>query len=206
MRRLTAAVLTLGLLVTLVASAEARKRKGPTTAPGRYTDWDDEIDKLEIVETFKLADYQRVAIEPFDTSETPLPDADDNTYAPVKQVLAAPVPPFASGLQEEVEGVKVVLADKGADAGAGTLLIRGKVLQMDPGSQAARYWAGFGAGAARTEIVAELVDGASGKVLLRFTQERRSGVGAFGGDYVELLERNLYAIGEDAALILNAFR
>ena len=205
MKRLTAAVLALVLLFTLVASAEARKRKGPATAPGRYTDWEDEIDKLEIVETFKLADYQRVAVEPFDTSQTPLPDADDNTYAPVKQVLAGPAPPFASGLQDEVEGVKVVLADKGA-AGAGTLLIRGKVLQMDPGSQAARYWAGFGAGAARTEIVAEVVDGASGKVLLRFTQERRSGVGAFGGDYVELLERNLYAIGEDAALILNAFR
>lgn len=88
---------------------------------------------------------------------------------------------------------------------AGTLIVRAKVLNMDPGSRAARYWAGFGAGAARAELSGEVVDAATGKVLLRFQQERRSGVGVAGGDYVNLMNRNLRAIGEDVALILSAF-
>ena len=75
----------------------------------------------------------------------------------------------------------------------------------DPGSRAARYWAGFGAGAARTKLEGELVDAASGRVLLRFTQERRSGVGLGGGSYVNLLNRNLRAIGEDLGAGLQQF-
>jgi hypothetical protein len=76
---------------------------------------------------------------------------------------------------------------------------------MDPGSRAARYWAGFGAGAARTKVEGELVDAASGRVLLRFTQERRSGVGMAGGGYASLLRRNLEAIGEDVGNGLRRF-
>jgi hypothetical protein len=49
------------------------------------------------------------------------------------------------------------------------------------------------------------VDAATGTVLLRFTQERRSGVGLFGGDYVELMNRNLVTIGQDLAGVLKAF-
>ena len=76
---------------------------------------------------------------------------------------------------------------------------------MDPGSKAKRYFAGFGAGAARTKVSGEIVDGKTGKVLVRFTQERRSGVGMMGGDYVGLMNRNLRAIGEDVANIVSAF-
>jgi len=76
---------------------------------------------------------------------------------------------------------------------------------MDPGSRAARYWAGMGAGAARTGISGEVVDGASGKVPLHFNQERRSGFGVGGGDYVKLMQRTLRQLGGDVALILNAF-
>jgi hypothetical protein len=76
---------------------------------------------------------------------------------------------------------------------------------MDPGSQAARYWGGFGAGAARTEVEGEVVDARTGKALLRFRQERRSGVGMFGGDYVKLMQRNLRTIGEDLAGVLRRF-
>ena len=40
---------------------------------------------------------------------------------------------------------------------------------------------------------------------LRFTQERRSGVGLGGGSYVNLLNRNLRAIGEDLGAGLQQF-
>ena len=200
--------LSLFVLVLLVASlpAAAAKEKKLQTAPGTYIDWQDEIDELEIVEPFKLADYSRIVVEPFDTSTTPLPEKDDNSYEPVQKVLSRATPPFVTSLREELEGkIEVAEQEKGAAAGDKTLVVRGRVTSMDPGSRAARYWAGFGAGAARTGIAAEVVDGATGKVLLRFQQERRSGTGAAGGSYENLLERNLRKIGEDAALILGAF-
>ena len=197
-------LLHLSLAAVLLASpAVARKGKGPSTEPGKYTEWNDEIDELEIVETFKLSDYSKVVVEPFDTGGTPLPEKDDNTYEPVQEVLKDPAGPFAEGLTGEIEGVTV--SQGSGKKGEGTLVVRAKVLTLDPGSRAARYWAGFGAGAARAEVSGEVVDAATGKVLLRFKQERRSGVGVAGGDYVKLMERNLRTIGEDMALILNAF-
>ena len=202
-RALLRLFLVLALVPLLALPAEARKPKGASTAPGKYTDWKDEIDELEIVETFKLSDYSEVAVEEFDTKDTPLPEKDDNTYGPVKAVLVDPAGPFAQGLANALSsGIDV---SRGSGKEGKALLVRAKVEEMDPGSRAARYWAGFGAGATRAKLVGEVVDSESGKVLLRFTQERRSGVGMAGGNYVELMNRNLVAIGEDVALILNAF-
>ncbi|HVG10349.1 MAG TPA: DUF4410 domain-containing protein [Thermoanaerobaculia bacterium] len=199
--RLSLALVFLSLLALPLA---ARKGKGPSTEPGKYEEWNDEIDELEVVQTFKLSDYSKVIVEPFDTEGTPLPEKDDNTYEPVQQVLKDPAGPFAEGLTEELGG-KITVSQGSGGKGGGTLIVRNKMLHLDPGSKAARYWAGFGAGAARAEVSGEVVDAATGKVLLRFKQERRSGVGVAGGDYVKLMQRNLRTIGEDIALILNAF-
>ena len=51
----------------------------------------------------------------------------------------------------------------------------------------------------------EIVDAKTKAVLLKFTQERRSGVGMMGGDYVNLMKRNMRALGEDVANILGVF-
>lgn len=194
-------------LLSLPGDAFARSKPAPTS-PGKYTEWGGEIDELEIVQTFKLADYGDVVIEPFDTSATPLPEKSDNTYEPVQYVLAHVNLPFRDALAAALSA-PVALAGEGKKGGAGDLVIRGKVTEMDPGSQAARYWVSFGAGAARSEIVGEVVDGASGKVLLRFRQERRSGMGRFGsapgGSYQELMDRNLFTLGDDVAGVLKHF-
>jgi hypothetical protein len=199
--------LRFALLVSLLAlpgGAFAKDKPAPTS-PGKYTEWGGEIDELEIVAPFKLADYKSIVVEPFDTSATPLPEEKDNTYEPVKNVLARTAPPFVEGLSGELGHPSASAREKGQKAGAGALVIRGKVVSMDPGSKVARYWAGFGAGAARAEIQGEVVDGGSGKVLLRFHQERRSGVGLVGGDYEKLMNRNLRTIGEDIAGVLKHF-
>jgi len=201
MKNLSRVCIALLLLMAVALPAAARKPRPASTAPGTYVDWKDEIDELVIVESFKLADYTRVGVEAFDTANTPLPEQDDNTYKPVKAVLTDPAGPFAQGLAGALNRLEV-----SREPGEGkVLLVRAKVESMDPGSRAARYWASFGAGAARTRLAGEVVDAESGKVLLRFTQERRSGFGVAGGDYVELMNRNLVTIGEDVALILNAF-
>ncbi len=194
------------LVALLFASATptlAKKKKnkgGNQTEPGKYVDWQDEIDELEIVETFKSADFKRVVVSGFDTSKTPLPEPDDNSYGPAKEVLADAVSSFVEGMRNE--GSMTVATGEG---GAGDLVISGAVEEMDPGSRAARYWGGFGAGAARTKLWIEVKDGGSGKTLLKMRQERRSGVGMAGGNYVKLMNRNLRAIGKDAAMVLETF-
>lgn len=202
MRALTRLAMVLLLLAAVVVPAAARKAKAAPTAPGRYTEWKGEIDELEILEAFKLSDYETVSVDAFDTKDTPLPDADDNSYAPVKAVLADSAGPFTQGLAGGL-GDRIDVSRGGG--GSKAIVLRARVESMDPGSQAARYWAGFGAGAARTRLAGEAVDADTGKVLFRFKQERRSGVGMYGGSYAELLNRNLAAIGEDVALILAAF-
>jgi hypothetical protein len=191
------------LALLLAPPAEAQKR-GVPTAPGTYSDWNGDIDRLEIVETFAAADYRRLVVAGFDTTATSLPEQSDNTYDAVQQVLADVATPIAEGLREAAGGLTVETSDE-EPGEAGVLILRGRVLEMDPGSRAARYWAGFGAGAARTKVEGELVDAASGRVLWRFTQERRSGVGMGGGNYVNLLRRNLEAIGEDVGNGLRRF-
>lgn len=205
MKRGIAARTVLILLILMIAAvpAFARKKKSGSTAPGSYKEWGPDIDEVTINKTFKLADYAKIVVREFDTEGAKLPEKDDNTYEPVQKVLASATEGFVQGLRGSVEP-EVDIDDKETDA-ADTLIIRGKVLTMDPGSQAARYWAGFGAGAARVKIEAEIVDAKSGEVLVKFTQERRSGVGAFGGGYVELMQRSLNQIGEDAANLLKAF-
>jgi hypothetical protein len=197
---------SIAVLAVGAAPLLAKKGGGPPTAPGKYTDWNDEIDRLEVVESFHLADYKSIVVTQLDATDVQLPSESDNSYTAVKQVLGDTASPIVEGIRE-AESKKKVAAEVGAaDAStAGTLLLRGKVLEMDPGSRAARYWGGFGAGAARTKIEGEVVDAATGKVLLRFTQERRSGVGIGGGGYPQLLNRNLRQLGEDVALILSAF-
>lgn len=196
------------LLLVVVSLAAmplmARGKKKSQTDPGKYTDWMDEIDEIEIIEPFQLSSYEKVVIAPFDSDGLELPEKSDNAYKPVVNVLADTSDDFVDGVHDgELKGIRV---EAGEDAGANELLVRGRVTTMDPGSRAARYFAGFGAGAARTQVEVEIVDGGTNTVLAKFTQERRSGVGAAGGDYEDLLNRNLRAIGEDLALILGAFR
>ena len=143
--------LALALLSLLASPVVAKKGKGSSTEPGKYTEWNEEIDELEVVETFKLSDYSKVVVEPFDTDGTPLPEKDDNTYEPVQEVLKDPAGPFAEGLTGELKG-KIAVSQGSGGKGEGTLIVRSKMLALDPGSRAARYWAGFGAGAARAEV------------------------------------------------------
>ena len=200
-------LLLLLLAVAIAVPMQARGKKQQTsTEPGKYKEWGPDIDEIEILKSFKLDDYKEIIIEPFTSEGVKLPDKDDNSYDSARRALAESPEYLAGGLNGLLDQ-KIYLLDEGdkEPTKSGTLLLRAKVTEMDPGSRAARYWVGFGAGAARTEIQGELVDAKTGEVLLRFTQQRRSGVGAYGGDYQELMRRNLNTIGEDVAHMLREF-
>jgi hypothetical protein len=183
--------------VGLLATSAAFAQKGGVK-PGKYTDFHD-VDEVTIVQPFQAKNYNRIVVQRLNTSTAPLPDPDDNSYNDVKAALANSTAPFIAGVREKA-GMQV---QPGA-GGPGSLIIRARITKSDPGSQAARYWASFGAGAAKVSISGEIVDGGSGKVLARFTQERRSGFGLFGGGYRELLDRTLKQIGGDVAGLIRA--
>ncbi len=185
------------------APSSTRAAKNQSTNPGHYTDWHD-VDEVTIAQPFQLKNYARVVVEPLDTRNASLPEAKDNSYAAVKEALAASTEPFAAGLREKLSGANVQV-QVGRGGGAKALLVRARITKSDPGSQAARYFGGFGAGAAKVGIAGEIIDASSGKTLVRFTQERRSGVGMFGGGYRALLDRSLKQIGGDVAGLLRAF-
>ena len=188
------------LLLSVSDNAFAQKG-GAAVKAGRYNDFHD-LDEVTVVQPFQLSSYKRVVVQRLDASNAPLPEAKDNSYAEVKAALANSTEPFAKGVRDKLKGMPV---ETGRGGGAGALIVRARVMKSDPGSQAARYFGGFGAGAAKTGISGEIVDGATNNVLVRFVQERRSGFGMFGGGYRELLERNMHQIGGDVAGLLRAF-
>jgi hypothetical protein len=179
--------------------------KGATT-PGTYRDWNGDVDEVTIVQPFRLDSYNDIAVESFDITGVPLPNPKENTYQAVRSALSRIKPAFIEGFQRNLRH------KPGANDPANhsrtrpnTLVIRARLIKVDPGSQAARYFGGFGAGAVKIAIVGEIIDASSRKTLVRFAQERRSGFGMFGGGYGELFVRTARQLGEDVAGLLNAF-
>ena len=200
--------LLFSFLITLLAAAAFGAK--PNTAPGKYREWGPDIDEIEIVKTFQIADYDHIVVQHFDTSKTPLPDEKARWYGTLKAALAGYDTELVESLQKELKAKAAVDQANQTDPAPKTpktLIIRGTVLEMDPGTRGGRYFGGFGAGAANTKTYGEVVDAASGEVLLRFTQARRSG-GAWkigGGSDLEVLRDTVHATGQDVAHILDLF-
>lgn len=157
---------------------------------------------MTIFQTFQLDSYNDIAVESFDVSKVILPDPKENTYPAVRTALTTVKPAFMEGFQTKLrrKGDPKLPRGKGK-----TLVVVVHVTKLDPGSQAARYWGSFGAGAVKIEMTGEIVDAGSRKSLARFKQERRSGFGLLGGAYGELFLRTAHQIGGDVAGLLNAF-
>jgi hypothetical protein len=206
---LVAALLCLGVLSSCAQSKSnvVSEKK----SPAMISDWNNLIDEVEIFEQFNLKDYKKIIVEKLDTSSTPLPAADDNTYQPTSIVLKSATEIFLSGIKESFAEAKypveiIASESKDIDTKGNYLIIRGKVTEMEPGSQALRYWISFGAGKSRVEISGNIVDARTGKPLLAFVHARSSGIGALGGDYQSFLTDDTHDVGEDVGKMLLYFQ
>jgi hypothetical protein len=191
--------------VLLLPGQNATGATKGTTAPGTYRDWNGDIDEVTIVQSFNAASYNAIAVESFDTRGVTLPNPGDNTYGAVQSALRLIKPAFMTGLEQDARRKIGANSPPGSGGNGRTLILRARVVKLDPGSRAARYWAGFGAGAVKIAMIGEIIDGASKKTLVRFKQERRSAFGVFGGSYEELFTRTARQIGGDIATLVNAF-
>jgi uncharacterized protein DUF4410/uncharacterized protein DUF3313 len=202
-RRLFVAILALSIVVPAVYG----RTKPAPTAPGTYKQWGQDIDEIEIISTFKMADYDKVVVEPFDTSKAPLPDQKEKWYGTLKTALDGYTGYFMEAFPKELKAKADVQQASKAPKSSKTLVIRGNVEQLDPGSRAGRYFGGFGAGSASTKINVDIVDAKSGKVLAHVTQARRSG-GTFkvgGGNDLDVMRDAVHAAAKDVAHVLDAF-
>ena len=199
-------VISLVVLCLVAPALIARDKPAPTT-PGTYKEWGQDIDQIEIVKSFKIADYDHIVLRTFDTSASPLPDKNDKSYNSIRSVLDGYTLTLIESLRPELKAKADIAQSDKETRDAKTLIVRGKVEDLSPGSRAKRYLGGFGAGAAGTKLSGELVDAKSGAVLARFTQERRSG-GTFkfaGGNDMDVMRDSIHAVGKDVAHILDAF-
>ena len=200
-------LLSILVLAVAVPGLYARGKKAALTAPGTYKEWGPDIDQIEIVKTFKISDYDTIVVQPFDTSKAPLPDKNAKWYGTLKTALAGYTESFMEAFQKELKAKAEVDQSTATPKGAKTLILRGVVDDLDPGSRAGRYFGGFGAGSASTKLSVDIVDARSGKVLAKVTQARRSG-GTFkggGGSDLEVMRDSIHATAKDIAHVLDAF-
>src|SRR2546423_924495 len=129
-------VLVLCSLVLLIApSLYARGKKPAPPEPGTSKEWGQDIDEIEIKQSFKMADYDRIIIEPFDTSKAPLPDQKEKWYGTMKSALAASTEWFMEAFPKELKAKANVEESSQPGRKAKTLIVRGTVDSMDPGSR-----------------------------------------------------------------------
>jgi hypothetical protein len=209
-RRTGALSAALVLLVAVVSGcgpnnspAESRKAL-PDRFPAIVNNWKNRVERVEFQQDFSLDDYRELVFLPLDTSQAPLPP-NDNTLEPAKQALARSTTVISHAVERRLTSIPVTVATSAGHPAGNVIVLRGAITEMNPGSRAARYWVSFGAGSAGTRISGELVDGPSGRTLLRFKHVRVSGGGSFGGDYDQLLDANMKGIGDDIGFLVSGF-
>ena len=177
----------------------------PNHYPSTARDWHG-IDSVEFLRDFHLDDYSRLLVEPFDTTSAKLPPREENTREPAVATLKWVDGIILTQLQRTVgRDLAVSSKDQGGASLERTLLLRGKVAEVDPGSWALRYWIGFGAGSASVRIKGEIVDGKTNGVLLRFDQRRVAAMSWYGGEYHAMLADCVAWIGRDIGRMLTLF-
>jgi hypothetical protein len=98
--------------------------------------------------------------------------------------------------------VRLLKSDQSIPEGA--LVVEGKFIELNPGSRAKRYFAGFGAGKSSVKVAGTVKD-SSGKTLASFEQRRVGAMGVGGGDSLGKLMSDSRSIGEDIAKFLTTW-
>ena len=84
-----------------------------------------------------------------------------------------------------------------------TLLIEGAVVECNPGSRAARYMVGFGAGKSAGAVVCEVYEPGKPNPCIRIYTRDTGSMGTFGGDSVAFLNQIFNVLATRLAATLN---
>ena len=131
MKQARTVVVMLLVVFGMAHLAEARGKAAPT-APGKYKEWGQDIDEIEVVKSFKTSDYDHIVVQNFDTSKVPLPDQKEKWYGTLKMALAGYTDAFTEAFKKELKGKMSVEESESMPHSAHTLVLRGWVEQLDP--------------------------------------------------------------------------
>lgn len=84
-----------------------------------------------------------------------------------------------------------------------SLIIEGAVVECNPGSRAARYMVGFGAGKSACAVVCEVYEPGKSNPCIRIYTRDTGSMGTFGGDSVRMLNHIMSELGTRLATTLN---
>ena len=105
----------------------------------------------------------------------------------------------ADGTFPEVVDASIIAAPP---AGEGVLLLQGDIARLTEGSQAARYFLSFGAGATKAQIETRFLDGQSREVRMITADRRAAGMGIFGGDSRQFLTESMDQMADGLVKLL----
>ncbi len=171
------------------------------------------LDEIQLyVETPPSQSTTRVVMRPFSATDADLGTGGSGgkerrqTEAKMMQSEAPKVlaDRFVTALKESGPYTDVSLLDAGAAAPPDAIVVEGKFTALDPGSQAKRYFVGFGAGKSMVGVSGS-VKTSEGKVLATFAHRRISAMGVGGGDSLGKLTDDSRGIGADIAKFLSAW-
>jgi len=154
-----------------------------------------------IAPSFSLAQYQLLVVEPFKVdhleAKGDISPQDMQGYLHVKLLQRL----------QEVGVFKRILegtaSEIGEQGGSGkTLVLRGAIAELDPGSRALRYFVGFGAGATKAQIESQFVESDTGRIVLTTADRRAAAFGVFGGDSRQYLTESLDEMAKGLAEFL----
>ena len=196
------------ILLLLFAAARNSFARPLPTAPGKYTDWAGTLDEVEIRQPFHLRDYRLIVVLPIDTAGLALPT--DNTRRPVEKNLTKATAHFAEELDNNLPNrmkvkVTAALGDTPLKGNPGTLVLRAKFSEINPGSSSARVFSLGFAGATHVTMTGEFFDGGTGTPLLTFSHHNYHGKAGLINKYTTALEENEEQIAEALSKLIKAF-
>lgn len=169
----------------------------PRAAGGLKAEIEDpDANLVGMVEGFTLKEYTALYVEPFTVDQTQVKDEEDARL--VKDMAAYLHAQLLKRLQASSVGLKVIDGETapGLPSTEKTLRLQGEIPRLTDGSQALRYFVGFGAGAAKAQIETRFIDAASGQPRMITVDRRAAGMGIFGGEGRQFLTESMDQMAE----------
>ncbi len=196
--------LVVGLFLALLLAGCGAQRMTPV-APQAVGDLKPDLEDADgghvaMRPGFSPKNYTVIILTPFTVIPSEIKDDEDARLA--KHMPAQ----LQAQLHTQLRGAgifaKIIDASETAPAGERALRLEGDFTKLTEGSQAMRYWVGFGAGAAKAQIETRLVDVESAQVQLVTADRRAAGMGVFGGDGREFVIASINQMAEGYAKLL----
>lgn len=178
--------------------------------PGVYKDWEGELDSVEIVERFHLSAYQRILVLPVDASAVQLP-SNRNTQSSLNAILEDSTGHIAHKLQGKLPNrvhISVTPTARNTDLkhNPGALILKTRFGAMEIGSSVARMFTAGIAGGSKITLEGEIIDGATGQTLVRFSKANSHSLGGVVANLnTRVLEDNEDEIIDSVGELFSAF-